>query len=125
MHTYQRRVVDDELDELMPMLPAIALEGAKGVGKTATAEGRCRTVFRLDEPAQRAIAEADMALLLTQQSPMLLDEWQRVPSVRDQAPGRFLLTGSAGPVAPPTHSGAGRNRRPDGIAVIPAALLGP
>ncbi len=127
-------MVDDELDELMPMLPAIALEGAKGVGKTATAEGRCRTVFRLDEPAQRAIAEADMALLLTQQSPMLLDEWQRVPSVwdsvrravdRDQAPGRFLLTGSAGPVAPPTHSGAGRNRRPDGIAVIPAALLGP
>jgi len=117
MHTYQRRVVDDELDELMTMLPAIALEGAKGVGKTATAEGRCQTVCRLDEPAQRAIAEADMALLLTQESPMLLDEWQRVPSVwdsvrravdRDQAPGHFLLTGSAGPATPPTHSGAGR-----------------
>jgi len=117
MHTYQRRVVDDELDELMTMLPAIALEGAKGVGKTATAEGRCQTVCRLDEPAQRAIAEADMALLLTQESPMLLDEWQQVPSVwdsvrravdRDQAPGHFLLTGSAGPATPPTHSGAGR-----------------
>jgi len=72
MPAYQRRVVDDELDELMPTLPAIALEGAKGVGKTATAEGRCRTVFQLDEPAQRAIAEADMALLLTRESPLFL-----------------------------------------------------
>ena len=117
MPKYQRRVVDDELDELMPTLPAIALEGPKGVGKTATAEGRCRTVFRFDEPAQRAIAEADLALVLTQEPPLLIDEWQRVPSVwdavrrtvdRDQVPGRFLLTGSAGPVTPPTHSGAGR-----------------
>ncbi len=47
MPEYQRRVVDVELDELMPMLPAIALEGVKGVGKTATAEGRCRTVFQV------------------------------------------------------------------------------
>ena len=30
MTEYQRRVVDDELDELMPTLPAIALEGPKG-----------------------------------------------------------------------------------------------
>ena len=37
MPEYQRRVVDDELDELMPTLPAIALEGPKGGGKTATA----------------------------------------------------------------------------------------
>jgi len=34
---YQRRVVDDELDELFAGLPAIALEGPKAVGKTATA----------------------------------------------------------------------------------------
>jgi uncharacterized protein len=117
MPEYRRRVLDDELDELMPTLPAIALEGAKGVGKTATAEGRCRTLFRFDEPAQRAIAEADMAVVLNQEPPLLIDEWQRVPSVwdavrravdRDQAPGRFLLTGSAGPATPPTHSGAGR-----------------
>ena len=34
---YQRRILDDELDELMGSLPAIALEGPKGVGKTRTA----------------------------------------------------------------------------------------
>ena len=37
---YQRRVVDDELDALLAQLPAIALEGPRGVGKTATAERR-------------------------------------------------------------------------------------
>lgn len=48
---------------------------------------------------------------------MLLDEWQREPSVwdmvrrsvdRDSTGGRFLLTGSAAPTTVPTHSGAGR-----------------
>ena len=35
---YRRRVVDALLDELFPDLVAIDLEGAKGVGKTATAD---------------------------------------------------------------------------------------
>jgi hypothetical protein len=34
--SYIRRAVDDELDELVRSLPAISLEGAKAVGKTAT-----------------------------------------------------------------------------------------
>ena len=117
MTEYLKRVVDAELDELMPELPAIALEGPKGVGKTSTAERRARTVFYLDEPAHRVIAEADPAQVLTGEKPLLLDEWQRVPAIWDavrravdheNAPGRYLLTGSAGPVTPPTHSGAGR-----------------
>ena len=117
MTEYLKRVVDAELDELMPELPAIALEGPKGVGKTATAERRARSVFYLDEPAHRVIAEADPAQVLAGEKPLLLDEWQRVPAIWDavrravdheNAPGRYLLTGSAGPVTPPTHSGAGR-----------------
>jgi predicted AAA+ superfamily ATPase len=114
---YQRRVVDDELDELMTDLPAIALEGPRGVGKTATAERRARTAYYLDEPAQRAVAEADPAQVLTGDPPVLIDEWQRVPAVwdavrravdRGSEAGRFLLTGSAGPATAPSHSGAGR-----------------
>ncbi|OQX18432.1 MAG: AAA family ATPase [Desulfobulbaceae bacterium A2] len=114
---YQRRLVDDELDDLMAELPAIALEGPRGVGKTATAERRARTVYYLDDPAQRAVAEASPAQVLTGEPPVLIDEWQRVPAVwdavrravdRGSAPGRFLLTGSAGPATAPSHSGAGR-----------------
>ena len=35
---YLRRIVDAELDELFGQVPAIALDGPKGVGKTTTAE---------------------------------------------------------------------------------------
>ena len=31
---YPERVIDKELDELLPELPAIALDSPKGVGKT-------------------------------------------------------------------------------------------
>ncbi|MCP5156193.1 MAG: ATP-binding protein [Ectothiorhodospiraceae bacterium] len=115
--TYIPRVVDRELDELLPQLPAIALEGPRGVGKTETARRRAKTVHQLDDPAQGAIAEADPARVLTGTPPLLIDEWQRVPAVwdavrrevdRGSPPSRFLLTGSASPASAPTHSGAGR-----------------
>jgi predicted AAA+ superfamily ATPase len=114
---YAYRVVDDELDELLPSLPAISLEGPKGVGKTATAQRRAASVFALDDPAQRELMAADPGRLDRRPWPVLVDEWQRAPSVwdlvrrsvdRDPTPGRFLLTGSAAPLTAPTHSGAGR-----------------
>lgn len=114
---YQTRVVDAELDELLPELPAIAFEGAKAVGKTATAERRAATTWRLDDPAQRAVAVGDPAMLLVGERPVLIDEWQYVPdswdlvrrSVDAGAPaGSYLLTGSALPERRDTHSGAAR-----------------
>ena len=114
---YRRRILDDELDELLDVLPAIAIEGVKGVGKTATASRRAVTVHALDDPAQRAIAAADPARLLTGPPPVLIDEWQRLPETWDlvrravdagASAGTFLLTGSASPHQTGTHSGAAR-----------------
>jgi uncharacterized protein len=114
---YQRRIVDRELDELLAGLPAIALQGPKAVGKTATALRRAATVYRLDEEAERSIAEADPSRLLDGERPILIDEWQRLPESFDRVrravddgagAGSFLLTGSVSPTDPPTHSGAGR-----------------
>jgi predicted AAA+ superfamily ATPase len=114
---YLRRIVDDELDEVFPHLAAIALEGPRGVGKSATAERRANTSLHLDDPAQIALLDADPGRLNDATPPVLIDEWQRLPRswdlVRrsvDANPrgGRFLLTGSAAPVAAPAHSGAGR-----------------
>jgi predicted AAA+ superfamily ATPase len=114
---YLHRVVDDELDELLPALAAVAIEGAKGVGKTAAALRRATTVHALDAPGARELFNADPTRLLAGPPPVLLDEWQRVPAswdlVRravddDPSPGHFLLTGSAAPAAGGTHSGAGR-----------------
>lgn len=49
MSQYKRRVIDSELDELMPGAAAISIDGPKAVGKTATAGQRAHTVFRLDD----------------------------------------------------------------------------
>ncbi len=115
--SYLPRVVDAEIDTLLRDLPAILLEGPKAVGKTATARRRARTIVALDEPANQAIARADPRVLLTGEKPILLDEWQLVPALwdavrravdEDNRPNQFLLTGSAGPLAAPTHTGAGR-----------------
>jgi uncharacterized protein len=114
---YERRVVDDEFDELIAGLPAIALEGPKAVGKTATALRRAATVYSLDDEDERSIAQADTSRLTEGEPPVLIDEWQRLPESFDRVrravdagapPGSFLLTGSASPTQPPTHSGAGR-----------------
>lgn len=126
---YIRRIVDDELDDLSTGVAAVALEGPKAVGKTATALERAHTVYQLDDPAQQEIAAADPSRLVTGESPILIDEWQRVPAswdiVRravdaDPSPNRFLLTGSANPGNPATHSGAGRIVR---VRMRPLSLI--
>lgn len=114
---YRPRVLDDELNQLSRALPAIALEGPKGVGKTATASRRATTIHALDDPAQRSVALADPARLLDAPPPVLIDEWQLIPEMWDlvrrrvdegTAAGQFLLAGSASPNSLDTHSGAGR-----------------
>jgi predicted AAA+ superfamily ATPase len=104
---------------LFGSLAAVAVEGAKAVGKTATAAERALTVYQLDEDDQRSLVEADSSRLQQGDRPILVDEWQRVPSSWDvvrravdnrrTAAGSFLLTGSATPPADAhVHSGAGR-----------------
>ncbi|MGD1058320.1 MAG: DUF4143 domain-containing protein [Solirubrobacteraceae bacterium] len=69
------------------------------------------------DEAERSIAQADQSRLLNGKRPVLIDEWQRLPESFDRVrravddgaeAGSFLLTGSASPMKPPTHSGAGR-----------------
>ncbi len=103
---YIPRIVDLELDELLPGLPAISLEGPRAVGKTATALRRARTVHRLDDEQQLEIAFGNPSRLVEGEPPVLIDEWQRYPAswdlvrrhVDDRAKqSSFLLTGSAAP----------------------------
>jgi predicted AAA+ superfamily ATPase len=109
--------VDDELDELMTGISAIAIEGPRAVGKTQTGLQRANTTYQLDDPNARSIIVADPGRVAVGAPPILVDEWQRLPETwdvvrravdRDRTPGRFLLAGSATPRNPPTHSGAGR-----------------
>lgn len=117
MEAYSRRVIDSLLDDVFPELPAVLVQGPKGVGKTATARQRARSVLAFDRPADRELFRADTSTPIRLDAPVLIDEWQRAPEVWDvvrrdvderRLPGQYLLTGSATPVGAPVHSGAGR-----------------
>jgi predicted AAA+ superfamily ATPase len=112
---YRHRIVDTVLDSFLMELPAVLLDGPKGVGKTTTALRRARTVRRFDRTDDRFLAEADDDWAIGGTRPVLLDEWHRVPAVwdavkravdDDRSGGQFILTGSL-PTSS-THSGAGR-----------------
>jgi uncharacterized protein len=114
---YTRRILDNELDELFASLSAIAIEGPKAVGKTATASRRATSIFELDDAERLILAQADPKRLLQADPPVLIDEWQRLPETWDlvrravdagASPGQYLLTGSASPDGLGTHSGAAR-----------------
>ncbi len=114
---YQHRVVDDQLEKLLSILPAISIEGPRAVGKTWTGSRWARTTYDLDDPETLALVEADPSKLVRGEPPVFIDEWQRYPPSwdlvrravdRGAPPGSFLLAGSTAPETPPTHSGAGR-----------------
>src|SRR6478735_2423881 len=114
---YQRRILDSELDHLLQPLPALAIEGPKGVGKTETASRRAATIRKLDEADSLELAHADPRRLLQAETPVLIDEWQLLPEIWDlvrrsvdlgAAPASYLLTGSTSPDGRGRHSGAGR-----------------
>ncbi|MBB1511069.1 ATP-binding protein [Tessaracoccus sp. MC1627] len=115
---YERRILDEVLDELFPHLAAISVEGAKGVGKTATGTQRAESVLTLTSPQQRDVVVANPDYITQLPPPLLIDEWQLVPEIWDRVRhavdadatgGRFLLAGSATvPAGVRIHSGAGR-----------------
>lgn len=101
---YRPRLVDKLIDELLDELPAVMVTGPRATGKTTTAARHTAHIVHLDRPAEASVVRADPDVALAgYQEPILLDEWQEVPSVlgavkravdRDARPGRFLLTGS-------------------------------
>jgi predicted AAA+ superfamily ATPase len=105
------RHAQDAVEAALADTRVVVLLGARQVGKStlleqvATAEGAGRDVLTLDDQAVRAAATADPAgFIATLDTPVAIDEIQRVPELmteiklrvdRDQAPGQFVITGSA------------------------------
>lgn len=114
---YLPRSIDKELDEFFPYVPALCLDGPKGVGKTETAKRRAKTTLQLDTAVGRALYAADTSLAFFEK-PLLVDEWQEAPdvwnSIRHSVDsgvelGSYIITGSASPRDKSgTHTGAGR-----------------
>ena len=91
--------------EFLAELPAVMIVGPRACGKTTTASFHANTLIRLDSDTGAAAFRASPdAALRGRAEPVLLDEWQMLPSVMgavkravdtDRRPGRFLITGSA------------------------------
>jgi predicted AAA+ superfamily ATPase len=112
-----KRLIEAYIVDLMSELPAIAVEGLKGVGKTISARRLSSTVFELDQVRDSELVANDFAVLSSSSPPVLIDEWQKIPAVWDYirrqvdngcAPGSYLLTGSIANEDMNIHSGAGR-----------------
>ena len=98
------------------------INGARATGKTTTATQFAAQIERLDQPGVAAAYRADPdAALRRAARPLLLDEWQAVPTVlgavkravdAGSQPGQFILTGSVrADLQHETWAGTGRTVR--------------
>ena len=119
---YRPRIADTELSARLESSGAVLIEGPRACGKTAMARqvAASEVLLDVDENARRAIA-IEPALVLTGDTPRLVDEWQIEPAIWNHIRravderserGQFVLTGSAAPTDDVTrHTGAGRISR--------------
>lgn len=120
---YKPRVVDQILSRKLKGKGAIVIEGPKWCGKSTTAEQIAKSVIYINSPEEinyyRQLVKISPKDILKGEKPLLLDEWQNIPSIWDSIRfeidhsglmGQFILTGSAIPVdmSGVMHSGTGR-----------------
>ena len=84
MTTYRPRLMDQRLQELLQSVPAVSVEGARAVGKTRTARTHGTTFIAVDDPDERAQLTAIRSRFTTLPSPLVIDEWQRMPELWDR-----------------------------------------
>jgi hypothetical protein len=122
---YLKRIADKMLDTALKSSGAVLIEGPKWCGKTRTAEEKAKSVLYMQDPdhgkSYLKAADTKPSLLLTGETPRLIDEWQMAPILWDavrfavdkrRVKGQFILTGSAVPKDNTTaHTGTGRISR--------------
>jgi len=117
--TYVPRIIEAELSEKLSASGAVLIKGPKSCGKTATASQYAKSKLEMDrDPQVPVIMATNPQLLLSGNTPRLIDEWQEHPEIWNyvrhevddrKAKGQFILTGSANPTDDvKLHSGAGR-----------------
>ena len=122
---YRPRIIDDTIEEYLKSFGAVCIEGPKWCGKTWTSAYHSKSEIYMGDPAgnfqNRNLAQMSPDLVLSGETPRLIDEWQEVPPLWDAVrhrvdqtgkKGQFILTGSATPNHKGImHSGAGRIAR--------------
>ncbi|MFI3167698.1 MAG: DUF4143 domain-containing protein [Bacillota bacterium] len=123
MKSYKSRILDSILEEKLEGKGAVLIEGPKWCGKTTTAEQMAKSILYMADPISVEqniyVAEINPSLILSGDTPRLIDEWQIAPKLWDAVRfevdhrdklGQFILTGSQVPANTTSihHTGTGR-----------------
>ncbi len=122
MDNYLSRYIESTISKKMKSSGVVLVEGPKFCGKTTTSALFAKSEIRLNTKAAIQIARIEPRNVLIGERPRLIDEWQTVPDLWNQAKawidenpgfGQFIFTGSSTPADTTDifHSGAGRISR--------------
>ncbi len=125
LENYRKRIIDDKVELYLKTFGALLIEGPKWCGKTWTSLRHSKSEFFIADSKgnfnNKKLAMINPDLVLSGESPRLIDEWQEVPAIWDAVrskidfsdkKGQFILTGSATvDKAKHIHSGTGRIAR--------------
>ena len=119
---YIDRLVDKKVEDYLSIFGAVSIEGPKWCGKTWTSLNHANSVAYLDKDETKQKAELSLDLILTDEKPELIDEWNLIPKIWDAVrrkcdettnKGNYILTCSTKLTDDEQkekvhHSGAGR-----------------
>lgn len=119
---YIDRLVDKKIDEYLSIFGAVSIEGPKWCGKTWASLNHANSKVLLDEDEIKEKAKLSLDLILEEERPELIDEWNIIPEVWDAVrrkcdettkKGNYILTCSTKLTDEEQrekihHSGAGR-----------------
>ena len=117
---YKERLIDKKIEECLKIFGAVSIVGPKFCGKTWTSLAHSKSVKYINSNDKKlyTLAQMDVNQILVGEYPILIDEWQLIPSIwdcvrrkcdEDKIKGKFILTGSATEKENTIdHSGAGR-----------------
>ena len=119
---YIDRLIDKKIEEYLSVFGAISIEGPKWCGKTWASLNHANSKVLLDDDEIKEKAKLDLNLILNDEKPELIDEWNLIPEVWDAIrrkcddtteKGNYILTCStkltdAEQKEKIHHSGAGR-----------------
>ena len=122
---YLPRLIDLYMHDVLHMRGAVLIEGIKWSGKTTSAKRHAKSLIDLSVNSEKERADflvrENPDRLFSENTPILIDEWQKVPllwdTIRNQVDkragfGQFILTGSTSQTKAAetlrAHSGTGR-----------------
>ena len=119
---YIDRLIDKKIEEYLTIFGAVSIEGPKWCGKTWASLNHVNSQALLDDEEIKEKAKMDLNLILNDEKPELIDEWNLIPEVWDAVrrkcdetteKGNYILTCSTKLTDEEQkkkihHSGAGR-----------------